>query len=125
MLLRTSQAFVQAGKNVVFFGAVPDVGFDVPTVLALAAHNQGQSASKGIRRDNSVAAELDAFFNGVAGELENVEYINIWRDFCDLKCSLLQSGIPLYKGSNHLTLSASRDFMGPAVTAGLLGVGFR
>ena len=118
-LLRTAQIFSEADRTVVFVGAVPEVGFDVPTVLALAAHNQGTTSSLDLSRESVVAVELDNLFEGIAASVKRVQYVSIWENICDARCNLLINGVPLYSDEDHLTYTAARDFMGPVLTSEL------
>lgn len=118
-LRRTAQTFTNAGRTVVFIGAVPEVGFDVPTILALSALNQNVSTSMDLARDNSTAVELDGVFQEVAREGEGVGYVSIWEQFCGPQCKILSNGVPLYSDDDHLSLTAARDFIGPYLTVAL------
>jgi hypothetical protein len=112
-LVRTGGIFERMGANVIFLGAVPEVGFDVPRILALASHNGKIVQTKKVARRESLALELDQVFERVAMQSADVSYISIWRNFCNPECSLLLDGVPLYSDDDHLTLTAAKDFMGP------------
>jgi peptidoglycan/LPS O-acetylase OafA/YrhL len=113
---RTASTLAEAGRQVVFIGAVPELGFDVPTVLSLAAHNQGVTDSMYLTRDNSIAEQLDGIFERIASETGRVEYVSIWEQFCAPQCLLLADGVPLYSDDDHLTLTAAREVLGPFLT---------
>lgn len=118
-LEKTAKTFVDNSQDVVFIGAVPEVGFDVPTMLALAAHNGKVEPIKKAPANELISAELDNLFEDISEELERVEYLSIRQEFCRPNCSVLEDGIPLYSDDDHLSLSGARDFMGPFLTVAL------
>ena len=72
-----------------------------------------------LTRDNFIAVRLDGIFERLASETEYVEYASIWEQFCAPRCLLLSDGVPLYSDDDHLTLTASREVMGPYLTNAL------
>ncbi|MDH5545026.1 MAG: acyltransferase [Gammaproteobacteria bacterium] len=115
-LERTSRTFEKLGAEVIFVGAVPETGFDVPRVLALASHNQHSSQADIVIRDSEIKSTLDSVFQRITETSMNSHYISIWRNFCDPNCVITRNGIPLYSDDDHLTLTAARDFLGPILT---------
>lgn len=117
--LRRSVRMLKAmGKRVVLVGAVPEPGFDVPTIAALARHNQ-VSAPISLGRDQVAAsnARTDSVFRALSRH-EGVEYVSMWEQFCDRRCPIIEDGVPLYVDDDHLTQTASAR-LGPYIASQL------
>lgn len=114
---RTCQRLEAMGSQVIIIGAVPEVGFDVPRILALASHNQGRVTSP--RIDSalraSVSKELDLVFDRVSSVSRQRKYISIWKDFWVPELTVVRDGIPLYRDDDHLTATSAREIFGPVI----------
>ena len=109
------------GKTVVFIGAVPEAGFDVPEILALAARNRGVSTRDdlAIPQNSRVARDLDAMFARITSAVPGTRYISLWRSFCETECDVLRDGVPLYSDDDHITASAAREQVGAVIADGM------
>jgi peptidoglycan/LPS O-acetylase OafA/YrhL len=112
-LARSITAFRAAGKRVVLFGGVPEAGYDVPTILALASHNGAMHPAAPARAQ--VAADyraIDECLRSLTSG-EEVTFIPIWPSLCEPECTLSTNGIALFSDDDHLTATAARDVLGP------------
>ena len=115
-LLRTARKFGKLAKEIVFVGSVPEIGFNVPTILSLNAfHNHiriGESFE--VKIDNTLKENVDTVFRRIAKSDPAVRYVSLWRHFCAPGCKLLWGGIPVYSDDDHISYSAAK---GPVAKA--------
>lgn len=112
---RTISALNESGKRVSIIGSVPETGFDVPRILALAEFN---GVNKEVRatvhaEETTTATELDEIFGHAAHTFKGTRYIPLRQKFCKPQCQLIQNGISLYRDDDHITATAARDLIGP------------
>ena len=79
---RAARRFEALGAKVIMIGSVPEIGFDVPRVLALASHNQDKGGTYLIDRPSDRSVALDETFARIAAASPNRAYISIWETFC-------------------------------------------
>ncbi len=120
---RTIDAIRAMGKEVLLIGGVPEIGFDVPTVLALAAHNRTErDVSLNFDTVRATNAIIDDMFQSLEQQ-DGVTYLSIWDFFCHNECVLIQNGIPLYSDDDHITYRAAREIIGPQLRERALSKG--
>ena len=120
-LMRLSERLQKMDIQIIYLGAVPEVGFDVPRILALASRNQGDAgATFAVRPANvDLREELDRAFERIALGGPRRRYISMWRSFCIPECQIVMDGIPIYSDYDHLTQAAAREFVGPMLEQAL------
>jgi hypothetical protein len=95
--------------NVVIIASVPEVGMDVPSVLARQAQS-GSTVDLAPRYDEFMARQARAFemLQRVAREFTvPVEYPH--ETLCDLaRCAIVRAGYPLYSDDDHLTVHGAQ-----------------
>jgi hypothetical protein len=107
-LRRTVERLRASGKRVWIVGSVPEVGWNVPSVLARAARAGRMPPSPPSR------AEFDrrqAFAASVLSQLDALEGVTVlWphQALCDeVACDVIRDGRPMYFDAHHLTLHGS------------------
>jgi peptidoglycan/LPS O-acetylase OafA/YrhL len=98
-------ALTAAGKKVVIIGPVPEFAHSVPVDLAKMRvwHEQWEIAPT---RSEFLAREtfVNALFAGLAAQ-KGVTLVDLARVTCpDTRCATTQSGLPLYRDGNHLSV---------------------
>lgn len=112
-LHRTIRQIRAMGKTVVVLGSIPEPGFDVPSILALARHNGvGHVPANTMERARMADLRAGTILNSVSKQ-EGVAYVSLLEPLCTKRCALESAGRPLYSDSNHLSLHAARDIVGP------------
>lgn len=118
-LTRTVQQLRALGREVVLIDAVPEVGVDVPSAIAVAART-GRDANRIIaptrteyeRRNAEVRRTLRAL-----GVLDGVRIISVSDRLCDeTVCRVVLAGHALYRDDNHLSTYGARH-VSPAFDA--------
>ena len=108
------------GKQVIVLGGIPEPGFDVPNILALAAFNRRASSPS---VDRQIAAEREQRVSGilreVVGQHAGAHYIPMWDIFCAKECAVVKDGVPLYSDLDHITYKAAVAVIGPVLDARL------
>ena len=118
---RTVRDIRAMGKQVVILGDVPAPGFDVPSILALARQNgAARAASLSVRDVREADAAADTILARVARR-EGARYVPVDAAFCSTSCALEMAGRPLYSDSDHISLHAARDLVGPWLKAARIG----
>jgi peptidoglycan/LPS O-acetylase OafA/YrhL len=112
-LKRTISEIQSMGKQVLLIGGVPEPGFDVPIVLALAAHNGAPSnATLDVNAVLAANAVVEDLFEEI-DRMDGVDFLPVWDIFCHSDCALMLEGIPLYSDDDHITYRAAREIIGP------------
>lgn len=112
-LERSLQGASSAGAEAVLLGPVPEVGFDVPRILALGELNSGGLRSSKIRsRGGEMSRELDKVMTDAA-KAQEARYVPLRQFFCRERCIIMQDAIPIYSDDDHLTSTAARKLVGP------------
>jgi peptidoglycan/LPS O-acetylase OafA/YrhL len=104
-----------AHKAVVIVGGVPEVGWDVPTILALSAQHQVGLPQP---RSRSETEEKYAFVDRVLSEMaeqDGVTYVPVWSLLCPEHCLIIEDNQAIYSDAHHLSLYGARRFLGPAL----------
>ena len=104
-LAETVQRIVGSGKRVVLMGTVPEPGFDVPVMTALAAKNGAATATTLPRAEVQVRnLGVDRVLGDIAARLPGVHYVRLWDSFCDdTRCSLQWNDRPAYSDDDHVS----------------------
>jgi len=103
----------------VLMGAVPEPGFDVPVMTALAAKNGAAaettlSLAEVLERNRGV----DRILGDIAARFPGVNYVRVWDSFCDGKrCSLHWNGKPAFSDDDHVSYSFARLGLGQKLAA--------
>lgn len=114
-LNRTIEALLAGGKDIVLIGGVPDIGWDVPTVLALSAqHHRGVPRVASRRESEATHAAVDRVF-AEAAQRDGVMFIPIWPLLCPKDCLILVHNRAIYSDDDHLSLYGARRFLGPSL----------
>ncbi len=102
-----------ADKNVVLVGAVPEVGWDVPTILALSEYHR-LGLPKPISRSEvgKNHAIVDRVFIEMA-EQDNVSFVSIRELLCPDFCRITHENRAIYSDAHHLSFFGAKEFLGP------------
>ena len=114
-LRRTVERLRAAEKHVVLLGGVPEVGWDVPTVLALSAQHEvalPQLTSRSQAEEEQ--RRVDRLFRQLARRT-GVSFVPIWDLMCPERCLITHNDRALYSDDDHLSLYGARTFVGPAL----------
>jgi len=102
-----------AKKTVVIVGGVPEIGWDVPTILALSAQHQVTLPQPPSRRETEEKyAVVDRVLSGMA-ERDGVTYVPVWSLLCPEHCLITEDDRAIYSDENHLSLYGAQRFLGP------------
>lgn len=99
-------AFRQAGKRVVLVLPVPEVGYDVPTTLALMLRKGADPASfvRPYSMFQSRQAEISSRLSRIA-DIHGASLVAPEKALCDgLECRVVEGDRPLYYDDDHLSL---------------------
>lgn len=113
-LHRTVSALRAAGKTVVLLGGTPEMGWDVPAILALSAYHRVVPPTPA--RREQIAAEnrfVDEVFVEVAGT-PGVTFIPLRDILCVDECRVLEAKRAVYSDDDHLSMYGARSVVGPA-----------
>ena len=118
-LANTVQRIIASGKRVVLMGTVPEPGFDVPVMTALAAKNGAAVATTlpltGVKERNR---GVDRILGDIAVRLPGVDYVRVWDSFCDgERCSLQWNGMPAFSDDDHVSYSFAKHGLGEKLAA--------
>lgn len=113
-LTRTVERIVRSGKAVVLVGTVPEPGFDVPVLSALAIHN---GIERGVTIPRVVVEErnraVDKILSAIDAGNDRVTYVRVWDTFCDAaRCATQFDGRPAYSDDDHVSFLFARDTLG-------------
>ncbi|MCK0152847.1 acyltransferase [Alcanivorax sp. S6407] len=114
-LKRTLERLSHNRIDVVIIGSVPEPGFHVPHVSALARY-LGLDYPGGIYRDevSQRAGMADRFISGLLPS--SVSFISVWQGFCDdVICDIEREGVPIYYDDDHLSNSAAVKVVAPLI----------
>ncbi len=108
-LRRSIDAVLAQGKRVWLVASIPEVGWDVPSVLA-RSHRFGRVPPAAPTRAEFAARQAHVF--SLFDELDALPGVVVLRPdtlLCDeVRCDVTRDGLPLYFDSHHLTLRGSR-----------------
>lgn len=113
-LQATVQAILATGRSVVIIGPTPEVGWDVPNVLA---RNQmlGLPLPEGVSKEeyNKRSGRTEALLARIADSSRQVRYIPLSDSICSLEnCAIRDNtGLPLYIDDNHISRSAAESLL--------------
>lgn len=116
-LQRTVQMLRQAGKDVIILEGLPEIGWDVPTSLALASW-WGLDAPP-IPEINDVKARnagVDDAFSKLPTD-DGVRIVPTADLLCQPHCKVEQGGRPIYSDDDHISLFAAETVIAPALNA--------
>lgn len=105
------EQILASGKRVVLMGTVPEPGFDVPVMTALAARN-GIEATNALRRADVQDRNrgVDRILSRIAERFPDVAYVRVWDSLCDdTRCLLQWNGLPAYTDDDHVSYAFARD----------------
>ena len=97
-------------------GGIPEVGWDVPIMLALSAQHGVAAPPPHSRRE---IEELHAFVDRAFVELaeeEGVTFVPVWNLMCPEYCLVTADNRALYSDHTHLSLFGAQRFLGSALT---------
>ena len=112
-LARTVDALVQAGKQVILVGPIPEIGFHVPRLLAIA---QAWGRQPPPSPTEATFLERQAVFFEVAAELADRDGLTIVLPHALLcaggSCRIADKGRSLYFDDDHLSTIGARELSG-------------
>ena len=116
-LADTVQRIVASGKRVVLMGTVPEPGFDVPVMTALAAKNGAAAATTlPLAEVQERNRGVDRILGDIAARFSDVHYVRVWDSFCNgTSCSLQWNGMPAYSDDDHVSYGFAREGLGKIV----------
>lgn len=104
-----------ADKNVVLIGGVPEVGWNVPTILALGAQHGVDLPEPASRQQTEERqAFVDRSFRDMAQQ-DGVSFVPVWDLLCPGRCLITHDDRALYSDDDHLSLFGAQQFLGPAL----------
>lgn len=110
-LRETVKEILATGRRIVIVGPVPEVGFDVPTVLARSEMFVGWLDIPELTEAdlNLRARKTEEILHRISSDFDAVEYVNISDAFCENGfCSISSDdGVPLYLDDDHISRKAS------------------
>lgn len=116
-LRRTLVELQRRAINVLVLGSVPEPGFDVPRITALALMH-GASVPGAIERRvvESRAGVTDTVVAKVVSEFPNATFVPLWDMFCPGDwCSIERDGHPLYYDDDHISVYAATHVVAPVL----------
>lgn len=115
-LKATIEEFLSTGRKVVILGQIPEVGWDLPVVLArremlgwfpypLPMLTEADFEAR--------AAKAEAILTRVAATSDDVRYLRISDLFCATgDCTLIDAeGLPLYVDEDHISLATAKELL--------------
>ena len=114
-LKRTIDKLRAAHKDVVLVGGIPEVGWDVPTLLALSAQHQVGLPQSISRSETEKKYDfVDRAFTDMA-QRDGVAFVPVWGLLCPEHCLIAAENRALYSDDDHLSLFGAKRFLGPAL----------
>jgi len=115
----TVRRIVASGKEVVLVGTVPEPGFDVPVMTALAAKNSAAAATTlPLAEVQERNRGVDRILGDISARFPGVHYVRVWDSFCDgTRCSLQWNGIPAFSDDDHVSYTFARHGLGKTLAA--------
>lgn len=119
-LNQTVAEIVATGRRVVLLGPIPEVGYNLPRIMAMSDIS-GQPLNISITRKDfeDRSGPSEAILKRVASGNESVVYVSLSDIFCDTsRCATTnETGLPLYVDDDHISRSTSIGFLaGPLET---------
>ena len=117
-LERSLETITPLGKQVILVGAVPEPGFDVPTLVQLASlHDRSAQTTMSNQAGQKIPSHVDKVFRELADARSGVDYLPLWDAFCNEECRLIENGLPLYADDEHISRWAARNNVAQALGA--------
>jgi len=114
-LKRTIETLRAAHVTVVLVGGVPEVGWDVPKILALSVQHQVTLPRLPSRSETEKKhAVVDRVFNDMAQQ-DGVTFIPVWSALCPEHCLITDDNRPIYSDGHHLSLFGAKRVLGVAL----------
>ncbi|MFT0862256.1 acyltransferase family protein [Ancylobacter sp. G4_0304] len=111
---RTLDELQAMGKRVIIVGGVPEPGFDVPHILALAELHGQPSPTIDSADAQEKERVLEEIFRRAVASRPNAYYVPVADAFCTgQQCRLLIDGTPLYHDDDHIAAATARNVLGP------------
>ena len=112
-LVRTLRAM---GKTVVIIGSVPEIGWSVPAKL-FAENRFGaiHPVPPGLAVVSERGGPPDTLFESLAAADPAIVFVAVRPLLCAQTCDIVRSGKPLYYDDDHLSATAARTIIGPAI----------
>lgn len=118
-LRRTVEALRAYDIEVVLLGGAPDIGWDVPTVLALSAMHDVQVPRLASWHETKEAhAFADAVF-WFAAQHDGVRFVPVWPLLCENACPISVQERAVYSDDDHLSFYAAKELLGPKLRRSL------
>lgn len=106
-LMATVEEIVATGREVIILGPIPEVGLDVPNLLARGEMLRWTTQKPELTEANFVerAGKTEEILMRVAANYDGARYLRLSDLFCaDGTCSLTdQNGLPLYVDDDHIS----------------------
>lgn len=113
-LRRTIETLVAGGKTIVIIGEVPEAGWDVPSILALAAQNRAPTPALSREQVDRRQGEAEALLKTFARP-PRIFFIPVKGILCSPTCRVQEKGRVLYSDDDHISVYAARNIVGPAL----------
>lgn len=116
-LIETLTEIVASGRKVLLLGPTPEIGHDVPKVLARKELFQWAPVPTLTRADyDARAGRAELILQQVAERIDAVTYLPLSPSFCDAeKCHVKSAGGSLfYSDNNHITQTAALTLLTPS-----------
>jgi peptidoglycan/LPS O-acetylase OafA/YrhL len=118
-LMSTVEELLASGREVVILGQIPEVGWDVPTVLA-RGEMLGWSLPPSLTEADfwERAGRTEEILLRVASTHNDVRYLRISDVLCTSgECSIVgEDGLPLYVDDNHISTQAAVSLLSDRLT---------
>ncbi|MGI9273145.1 MAG: acyltransferase family protein [Woeseiaceae bacterium] len=115
-LNRSKNALSAMDKQIVFLGGVPEIGWNVPRVLAQQQLGRNLDLQPPTIADFELRnAVVERIVDTFAGD-PNFRIVPVVDIICNDDCRLLFEGKPIYSDDDHLSLHGAERLVGPALT---------
>ena len=112
---KTIEELRSADKNVVLLGGVPEVGWNLPPILALSLqHRLNLPQPPSHTETEKKHAAVDRVFTEMARG-DGVTFIPVWSLLCPEQCLIIHDNRPIYSDGHHLSLFGAKSFLGAAL----------
>lgn len=114
-LMVTVEEIIATGREVVILGPIPEVGLDVPNLMARREMLRWTAQPPELTEADFVerAEKTEEILMRVAANFDGARYLRLSDLFCaDGTCSLTdQNGLPLYIDDDHISRQAAGDLL--------------